>query len=44
MVIDENEFENLCNFFNKYLDETINESFLKKNEHKIKLIFLVTII
>ena len=27
-VIDKNEYENLCNFFTKYVDENKNESFL----------------
>ena len=27
-VIDKNEYENLCNIFTKYVDETKNESFL----------------
>ena len=28
-VIDESEYESLCNIFTKFLDETKNESFLK---------------
>ena len=27
-LIDKNEYEPLCNFLNKYVDEKINESFL----------------
>ena len=27
-VIDKNEYENLCNIFTNYVDETKNESFL----------------
>ena len=37
-VIDKTEYESLCNFFTKYVDENKNESFLSMNKKKkIKL-------
>ena len=38
-VTDENEYENLCKIFNKYVDETENETFFIKMNIKIKIIF-----
>ena len=38
-VIDENEYESLCNSFTKYVDETKNESFLLKNDCKDEIKF-----
>ena len=41
-VIDENEYENLCNNFTKYIDENKTDLFYKQ-EHKSKINFLLII-
>ena len=41
-MIDKNEYENLCNIFTRYVDETKMNLF-NKQEHKNKKIFLVII-
>ena len=41
-IIDETEYESLCNIFTKYVDENENDFFCKF-EHKNKIKFLVII-